>query len=134
MSKRKIINVGVEIHELYQLLISECRYGYTRNNHLMPWGAYDKVKRYLPLMFKKDPEAALHTACQICDECSSEQIVRNFYDGLDDEESDALEEEHLKKYGLNHILRKDAPPEAVAAWKEDARQSKEADARGMTID
>ena len=85
MSKRKIINVGVEIHELYQLLIGECRYGYTRNNHLMPWGAYDKVKRYLPLMFKKDPEVALHTACQICEECISEQIVRNFYDGLDDE-------------------------------------------------
>ncbi len=56
------------------------------------------------------------------------------YEGLDDDEGDALEEEHFKKYGLNHVLRKDAPPEAVAAWEEDARQSRNAAARGMIID
>ena len=55
------------------------------------------------------------------------------YEGLSDEESDELEAEHVKKYGLNHVLRSDAPPEAVAAWKADAEQTKEARKRGEII-
>ena len=56
------------------------------------------------------------------------------YDGLDVDEADELEEEHIRKYGLNHVLKSDAPPEAVRAWKEDARIEKEARKRGEVID
>ena len=56
------------------------------------------------------------------------------YDGLSLEEQEALEEEHRKKYGLNHVLKPDAPPEAVEAWKEDARRTREADQKGEIID
>ena len=33
--------VKIDVHKLYQLLITELRYGYTRNNHLMPSSAYN---------------------------------------------------------------------------------------------
>lgn len=56
------------------------------------------------------------------------------YDGLSMEEQEELEEEHAKKYGLNHVLRPDAPPEAVEAWKADAELTREADKRGEIID
>lgn len=55
------------------------------------------------------------------------------YDGLSVEESDALEEEHVEKYGLNHVLRPDAPKEAVEAWKLDAIQTREAREAGIII-
>ncbi len=55
------------------------------------------------------------------------------YDGLSIEESDALEEEHVEKYGLNHVLRPDAPKEAVEAWKADAKQTREAREAGIII-
>lgn len=56
------------------------------------------------------------------------------YDGLSLEEQEDLEEEHKRKYGLNHILRKDAPPEAVRAWREDALRTRKADKKGLVID
>lgn len=74
----------IEIKDLYQLLIAECRYGYTRNNHLMPDGAYEHAKKYLPLMLKEDKEYALNTAKQLCEECIGDQLVQ-FSDGIDDE-------------------------------------------------
>ena len=77
--------MDIELKDVYQLLISECRYGYTRNNHLMPDGAYDKVKKYIPEMYKIDEEYALYTLQQICEECISENLITNFYDGYDDE-------------------------------------------------
>ena len=55
------------------------------------------------------------------------------YDGLSDDERDALEAEHVRKYGLNHVLKPDAPPEAVKAWKLDAEQTREAAKRGEII-
>ena len=85
MAKIKKNVVNVEIHDLYQFMIAECRYGYKRNNHLMPGGAYDHVKEYLPEILKVNKDTALHTASQLCDECISEQLTANFYEGLDDE-------------------------------------------------
>lgn len=58
----------------------------------------------------------------------------SIYEGLSEEESDELEEKNRKKYGLNHILRADAPLEAVKAWREDARRTREADKKGEIID
>lgn len=45
-----------------------------------------------------------------------------FYKGMDEEEAEAKEEELYQKYGQRIPLKKDAPPEAVAAWKEEGRQ------------
>ena len=77
--------IVVDLKDFYQLLIVECRYGYTRNNHLMPSGAYEKVKQYFPEMFKIDEEYAIYTLKQLCEECISQQLAWNFYDGEDDE-------------------------------------------------
>ena len=56
------------------------------------------------------------------------------YDGLSSEERADLEEKHRKKYGINHILKAGAPKEAVMAWREDAKQTREAEKEGKIID
>lgn len=99
-------NIYIETHDSYQLLIAECRYGYTRNNHLMPWGAYEHVKKYLPKLLKADAECALHTAAQLCDECISEQLNGNFYDGLDDENNNRRDAIDFIEWLLNFIHKK----------------------------
>lgn len=81
--KDKII--GLTPAELRRLLIADCRYGYTRNNHLMPSAAYDEILRLLEEMREVDSEAAIRTAEQLAEECISDQLAANFYDGLDDE-------------------------------------------------
>ena len=61
------------------------RYGYRRNNHLMPSCGYDKVKTLVPQMYEVDKEYAVYTMKQLCEECISDQLAANFYDGEDDE-------------------------------------------------
>lgn len=68
-TQEKKISVGQK--DLYQFLIAECRYGYTRNNHLMPDGAFRHVKEYLPLMKETDRFFAAGVAEQLADECIS---------------------------------------------------------------
>lgn len=77
--------VEIKAIELYRLLIGELRYSYTRNNHLQPSGAYDEARKYLPLMLKADPETAINTAKQLCDECIGDELAAHFYEGLDDD-------------------------------------------------
>lgn len=77
--------IKIDIKDLYQFLIAECRYGYKRNNHLMPDGAYDHAKKYLPLMLEEDKDFAINTAKQLCEECVSDQLAVHFYDGKDDD-------------------------------------------------
>jgi len=93
----------LDLHDIYQLLIAECRYGYTRNNHLMPSSAYEKVRRIIPEMFKVDSEYALYTIKQICEECISDQIVWNFFDGKDDEFGNRREAIDFTKWCLDWI-------------------------------
>lgn len=76
--------VKVDLHDLYQLLIAECRYGYTRCNHLMPGGAFDKVKKYVPLIVEQDKDYAIRTVTQLCDECID--YVNTFFNNGDDDE------------------------------------------------
>ena len=83
MDTAKTMNVSLK--NVYQLLISEMRYGYRRNNHLMPSCGYDKVKTLVPQMYEVDKEYAIYTMKQLCEECISDQLVANFYDGEDDE-------------------------------------------------
>lgn len=73
-------SVAVDCQDLYQLLIAECRYGYTRNNHLMPDGAFSHCKEYLPLMAQQDVESALCTARQLAEEAISELCRDALYD------------------------------------------------------
>ena len=83
MDTTKMMNVSLK--NVYQLLISEMRYGYRRNNHLMPSCGYDKVKTLVPQMYEVDKEYAVYTMKQLCEECISDQLAANFYDGEDDE-------------------------------------------------
>ena len=76
--------VKVEVKDLYQLLLCNCRYGYTRNNHLMPDSSFTQAERYLQAMVKVDKELASHTAKQLCSECINELESRYYY-GNDDE-------------------------------------------------
>ena len=75
--------VEIKSKDLYQFLLTDCRYGYTRNNHLMPDGAYRHVHEYLPELLKADKEMAISTAKQLCEECISMELVQ-FSDGIDD--------------------------------------------------
>ena len=83
MDTAKMMNVSLK--NVYQLLISEMRYGYRRNNQLMPSCGYDKVKTLVPQMYEVDKEYAVYTMKQLCEECISDQLAANFYDGEDDE-------------------------------------------------
>ena len=83
MDTAKTMNISLK--NVYQLLISEMRYGYRRNNHLMPSCGYDRVKTLVPQMYEVDKEYAVYTMKQLCEECISDQLVANFYDGEDDE-------------------------------------------------
>lgn len=94
MKENKTTTIKVEIKDLYQLLISENRYGYTRNNHLMPAGAFDHCKQYLPLMAEKDHDWAVHTCLQLCDECISELGYR-FYHGFEDEDEHGSRQQYI---------------------------------------
>ena len=77
--------VAVSTKDLYQLLLAECRYGYSRNNHLMPSGSYSHVWAYLDKLEKADHDCAMSTAEQLCEECISDNLNMNFWDGVDDE-------------------------------------------------
>lgn len=77
--------------QLYQLLISDLRYAYSRNNHLMPSCAFDEAKNLLTNMSDVDIETAIMTAKQLCEECISDQLATNFYYGLDDENQNRKE-------------------------------------------
>jgi len=100
----------IELRDIYQFLISECRYGYTRNNHLMPGGAYDKVKRLVPQMYAIDKEYAIYTLKQICEECISDQLTWQFYDGEDDEFGNRKEAIEFVNWCLQYIHEHEVDP------------------------
>ena len=101
MDTAKTMNVSLK--NVYQLLISEMRYGYRRNNHLMPSCGYDKVKTLVPQMYEVDKEYAIYTMKQLCEECISDQLSANFYDGEDDEYGNRAEAIEFVKWSLQWI-------------------------------
>ena len=76
--------VEIEAHDLYEYLLNECRQGYTINNHLMPNDAYVRCYKYLPILFKVEPDFGLIAARQLCEECISRELTLHFCDGDDD--------------------------------------------------
>lgn len=78
-------NMELSLRDVYQLLITEGRYAYTRNNHLMPTGFYDRVHKLIEKMVEINEKSGLDTLKQIVEECISLEIVANFEDGEDDE-------------------------------------------------
>lgn len=81
--ENKVTEIGSK--DLYQLLITVCRYAYSRNNHLVPSSTFSQVLRILNDFKKVDEDFAINTAKQLCEECISMQISSNFFDGRDDE-------------------------------------------------
>ena len=106
MDTTKMMNVSLK--NVYQLLISEMRYGYRRNNHLMPSCGYDKVKTMVPQMYEIDKEYAVYTMKQLCEECISDQLSANFYDGEDDEYGNRAEAIEFVKWSLQWINQHEA--------------------------
>lgn len=106
MDTAKTMNVSLK--NVYQLLISEMRYGYRRNNHLMPSCGYDKVKTLVPQMYEIDKEYAVYTMKQLCEECISDQLSANFYDGEDDEYGNRAEAIEFVKWSLQWINQHEA--------------------------
>ena len=106
MDTAKTMNVSLK--NVYQLLISEMRYGYKRNNHLMPSCGYDKVKTLVPQMYEIDKEYAIYTMKQLCEECISDQLSANFYDGEDDEYGNRAEAIEFIKWSMQWINQRDA--------------------------
>ena len=51
--------VEIKSKDLYQFLLTDCRYGYTRNNHRMPDGAYRQAHEYVPELLKADKGMAI---------------------------------------------------------------------------
>ena len=101
MDNAKTMNVSLK--NVYQLLISEMRYGYRRNNHLMPSCGYDNIKNLVPQMYEVDKEYAVYTMKQLCEECISDQLVANFYDGEDDEFGNRAEAIEFIKWSMQWI-------------------------------
>ena len=95
--------MDIELRDLGQLLLFKCRYGYTRNNHLMPADAYDKVKKYIPEMCRIDRDYTLHTLQQLCEECISLNLLTNFYDGYDDEFGNRQRSIDFVKWCLEYV-------------------------------
>lgn len=95
--------VKIKLKDLYQLLISTARYAYTRNNHLMPGSFYEQAKRLLAEMKEADPEWAVNTAKQLCDECISDEIQNHFYEGIDDEYNNLHDSREFVKWLLDFI-------------------------------
>lgn len=95
--------VKIKLKDLYQLLISTARYAYTRNNHLMPALFYEQAKRLLAAMKDADPEWAVGTAKQLCDECISEEIQNHFYEGIDDDYNNLYDAREFVKWLLDFI-------------------------------
>ena len=95
--------VKIKLKDLYQLLISTARYAYTRNNHLMPGSFYEQAKRLLVEMKDADPEWAINTAKQLCDECISDEIQNHFYEGIDDEYNNLQDSRKFVKWLLDFI-------------------------------
>lgn len=95
--------MDIELRDVGQLLLFECRYGYTRNNHLMPTEAYDKVKKYIGEMCRLNKNYALHTLQQLCEECISLNLLTNFYDGYDDEFGNRQRSIDFVKWCLEYV-------------------------------
>ena len=99
--------ISLPLKDVYQLLIGDLRYGYSRNNHLMPSDGYEKVKRIIPEMYKVDAEWSIYTLKQLCEECITGQLSANFYDGEDDENGNRASAIEFIKWSLDWIHEHD---------------------------
>ena len=77
--------INISINDLTRMLISECRYGYTRNNHLMPSCAYNDSLKAIKAIAEEDLEASLRCSKKLCEECISDELANRFFDGLEDD-------------------------------------------------
>lgn len=77
--------VKVDTKTLYQLLLSEERYGCSRNNHLMPYGAFENIKTLIVELNKVDSEWAYATIRQICEEVINELVLH--FDDIETDEN-----------------------------------------------
>ena len=99
--------VKIDVHKLYQLLITELRYGYTRNNHLMPSSAYNDAADLLDRMLEADEGVAVRTAKQLCEECIGDELAMRFSEGLEDDFGNRKEAIDFIEYLLDFIRKRE---------------------------
>jgi len=75
----------VDVKTMYQMILGNLRYAYTRNNHLEPSSSYSQTKNLIEEMYIIDENMALTTLKQACSECINDEIVGRFFDGVDDQ-------------------------------------------------
>ena len=95
--------VEISTIQLYKLMVGNLRYAYSRNNHLMPSCAYSEAKEILNKILQKDKDTTINTAKQLCEECISDQLAKNFFDGLDDEFGNRKEAIDFINYLLDFV-------------------------------
>lgn len=117
--------VKIKLKDLYQLLIATARYAYTRNNHLMPGSFYEQAKRLLVEMKDADPEWAINTAKQLCDECISDEIQNHFYEGIDDEYNNLQDSRKFVKWLLDFIDNNNWKPYNYADFEANLKKDDE---------
>lgn len=104
--------IEVSLKHLYWYLIDTCRYGYTRNNHLMPATAFDTCRELLPKIAEADAEYAIYIAKQLVEEAISDELVMHFYEGIDDEHMNRTKTIEFIKWCFDkiHIYEPDWKP------------------------
>ena len=117
--------VKIKLKDLYQLLIATARYAYTRNNHLMPGSFYEQAKRLLVEMKDAEPEWAINTAKQLCDECISDEIQNHFYEGIDDEYNNLQDSRKFVKWLLDFIDNNNWKPYNYADFEANLKKDDE---------
>lgn len=78
----------------------------------MPGCAYDQVKTYAPIIYEVDADCALHTIKQICEECISDEICMNFYNGEDDELGNRAESIRFVEWCIDFVHK-----HGVESWR-----------------
>lgn len=117
--------VKIDVHKLYQLLITELRYGYTRNNHLMPTSAYNDAAELLDKMLEADKEVAVSTAKQLCEECIGDELAMRFSEGLEDDFGNRKAAMDFVDYLLDFIRKRDPDynPYNMYMYEENVKRS-----------
>ena len=119
--------VKIDVHKLYQLLITELRYGYTRNNHLMPSSAYNDAADLLDRMLEANEGVAVSTAKQLCEECIGDELAMKFSEGLEDDFGNRKAAIDFIEYLLGFIRKREPgyKPYNMYMYDDNMKRSKE---------
>ena len=100
MNKKIILNI--QSSNLYRLLLQSLRYARSRLNHLEPSGSFAYFQEVVLEYHDQDPDGALRTIKQACEETISD-LGFQFFDGEDDDFGNRKEYLNFIQWCLNFI-------------------------------